>query len=120
VLEIGSRRRSQPAPPNVVFEALVDPDRDPFRLWLELLDDETRPGVLRTEAPHLVVWSSLWLKRPDAQVRFDVLWDESHLGTDLRWTLSVEEPEPDPALLGHLRFRMNKLINANLRFTFGQ
>ena len=39
---------------------------------------------------------------------------------DLRWTLLVEEPLPDPSLLGHLRKRLNELINANLRYTFGQ
>jgi hypothetical protein len=26
----------------------------------------------------------------------------------------------DPSLLGHLRKRINELINANLRYTFGQ
>jgi hypothetical protein len=41
-------------------------------------------------------------------------------GTDLRWTLNVEEPAPADALVGHLRKRLNQLINANLRFTFGQ
>jgi hypothetical protein len=25
---------------------------------------------------------------------------------------------PDPSLLGHLRKRLNELINANLRYTF--
>jgi hypothetical protein len=27
---------------------------------------------------------------------------------------------PDDALIGHLRKRVNQLIDANLRFTFGQ
>jgi hypothetical protein len=72
------------------------------------------------EHPSLVVRSSLWLKRPDARIRFDVLPDDTGQGTDLRWTLLVEEPEPDTPLLGHLRKRVNLLINANLRFTFGQ
>jgi hypothetical protein len=30
------------------------------------------------------------------------------------------EPVPDQALTGHLRKRMNELINANLRYTYGQ
>lgn len=41
-------------------------------------------------------------------------------GTDLRWTLLVDELTPPPAPLGHLRKRFNQLINANLRYTFGQ
>ena len=41
-MEIGSRRRSQPAPPHVVFEAPQESDRVPFRPWLTLLDDEQR------------------------------------------------------------------------------
>jgi hypothetical protein len=41
-------------------------------------------------------------------------------GTNLRWTLYVNEPPPHDALIAHMRKRMNQLINANLRFTFGQ
>jgi hypothetical protein len=120
MIEIGNRRRSQPAPPQILFEALTLPDRDPARPWLDLLDDEQRPRIIEADAPSLVVWSSLWLKRPDATVRFDLTPDGLRQGTDLRWTLWVEPPVPDPALTGHLRKRVNQLINANLRYTFGQ
>jgi hypothetical protein len=34
--------------------------------------------------------------------------------------LHVEEPVPAEVLVGHMRKRLNQLINANLRFTFGQ
>lgn len=118
VIEVGSRRRSQPPPPHIIYEALTNPDRDPSRPWLDLLDDEQRPHVLRGEPPASLVWSSLWVKRPDATVRFDLL--PAYGGTDLRWTLYVDEPVPDQALIGHMRKRMNQLINANLRYTFGQ
>ncbi len=120
VLEAGSRRRNQPAPPHVVCEALLAPDRDPHRPWLELLHDEQRPEVLTLDAPHLLVWSSLWPVRPDARLRFELPWDAAHQGTDLRWTLLVEDQLPEPSSLGHLRRRVNQLINANLRYTFGQ
>ena len=119
MLEAGSRRRNQPAPPHVLFEVLTDPDRDAARPWLLLLDDEQLPQLIDTREPDFVVWSSLWKKRPDARVRFDLVSDGA-AGTDLRWTLLVNEPLPDPSLLGHLRKRLNELINANLRYTFGQ
>jgi len=120
MLEAGSRMRNQPAPPHVLFEALTQPDRDPARPWLELLHDEQRPRLVKTDGPVLVVWSSLWIKRPDAIVRFDLPADHSGYGTDLRWTLLVDEPMPDATLVGHMRKRLNQLINANLRYTFGQ
>jgi hypothetical protein len=118
VVDIGSRKRNQPAPPHVVFEKLTNPQLDPQRLWLSLLDDETRPRILQARKPDLVIWSSLFVKRPDARVRFDL--PRGGEGTDLRWTLSVDEPVPDDALVGHMRKRLNQLINANLRYTFGQ
>ncbi len=119
VIEIGRRRRNQPPPPHVVFEALADPDRDPSRPWLTLLDDEQRPQVLRSDGPSTLTWSSLWIKRPDATVTFDLPAGAGG-GTDLQWTLHVDRPAPDDALVGHMRKRLNELINANLRYTFGQ
>lgn len=120
VLEVGSRRRRQPAPPRIVFDALTRPDRDSVRSWLSLLDDEQPPEVVEADEPGLVVWSSIWNKRPDARVRFDLPAEQGGYGTDLCWTLLVDEPAPDPSTLGHMRKRLNQLINANLRSTFGQ
>jgi hypothetical protein len=119
VLEAGTRRRSQPAPPHVIFEALTDPDRDPARPWLLLLDDEQPPHTPQAAKPYLVMWSSIWRKRPDAMVRFDLPSDGA-AGTNLRWTLLLEEPLSEPSLVAHVRKRLNQLINANLRYTFGQ
>ena len=65
-----------------------------------------------------MVWSSLWVERPDARVQFDL--EGGGGGTDLRWTLYVDPPIPDEAVTRHLRKRMNELINANLRLTYGQ
>ncbi len=117
VLEIGRRRRRQPAPPHVVREALTHPDRDPSRPWLMLLDDEVRPVVL--DGTSDLAWSSLWTRRPDARVEFD-LPRSADGGTDLAWILLVDEPVPDAALTGHLCKRLNQLLNANLRYSFGQ
>jgi hypothetical protein len=110
VLEAGRRQRNQPAPPHVVFEALTDPDRHPTRPWLLLLDDEQSPQLIDAEEPNFLVWSSLWRKRSDARVRFDLASDGA-AGTRLRWTLLVEEPLQDPPLLGHLRKRLNERVD---------
>jgi len=116
VLEVGRRRRNQPAPPAAVFDALAGPARG----WLVLLDDEVEPRVLGADAPHSLSWSSLWTKRPEAIVRFELPHDESGQGTDLGWTLLVGEPAPEATWIGHARKRLNQLINADLRYTFGQ
>jgi len=120
VIEVGRRTENQPAPPWAVFEALVDPHRDPARPWLALLHDEIEPEVLERDEPRLVGWSSLWLRRRDATVRFDVLPGGPKGGTDLRWTLFVEEPAPGPVLAGHLCKRLDQLVNAELRYSLGQ
>lgn len=119
MIEVGSRRRRLPAPPHVVHEALTDPDRDPLRPWLRLLPDEQRPEIVETREPDLVVWSSLWERRPDARIRFELPLDRAGYDTDLRWVLLVDEPAPDASLLGHMRKRINFLVHANLRYTFG-
>jgi hypothetical protein len=118
VIEIGSRRRAQPAPPHVLADSLITPDSDPSRPWLDLLGDEQCPRVVEADPPRLVVWSSLWPKRPEALIRFD-LEPERSGGTHLRWTLLVDT-EPDASRLGHYRHRVNLLINGNLRLTYGQ
>lgn len=120
VIEAGSRRRNQPAPPRILFEALTTPNRDPARRWLRLRRDEVWPEVQETDEPSLVVWSSLWAGRPEALIRFDLALEGAGYGTDLRWTLLVAEPLPDAPLLGHLRKRLDQLINAELRYSFGQ
>jgi hypothetical protein len=120
MVEAGRRQRNQPAPPHAVYEALTQPNRDPDRQWLELLDDELEPTVLESTNPTLVVWSSIWKKRPDARIRFDLPLDASGQGTDLCWTLTVDEPMPDESQLGHFRQRLNELINRDMRLSFGQ
>jgi hypothetical protein len=104
----------------VVFEDLAVLDRSGARPWLHLLDDEVAPVVLASREPGYVVWSSLWPQRPDARVRFDLREGGPGGGTDLRWTLTVDEPTPDESLTGHMRKRINTLIHANLRHTYGQ
>ena len=102
-----------------MFEALTQPHRDPSRPWLELLEDEIEPSIVQADAPNLVIWSTLWPSRPSAQIRFELPADGAG-GTDLRWILEIEAPAPDDLTVGHISKRLNQLINANLRYTFGQ
>ncbi|WP_458317899.1 hypothetical protein [Mycolicibacterium brisbanense] len=120
MVEIGTRQRNLPAPPRVVFEDLVSPRTDGIRSWLHLFDDETAPEVLESREPGYVVWSSLWPRRPDARITFELPQGGTGGGTDLRWTLTVDEPVPPDSLTGHMRKRINTLIHANLRYTYGQ
>jgi hypothetical protein len=87
---------------------------------LILFGDELMPTVIDTEEPAMVVWSSIWAKWPNAHIRFDLPLDDSSYGTDLKWTLVMDEPLPDEAALVAMRKRVNLLINGNLRDTFDQ
>jgi hypothetical protein len=119
-VEAISRKRNQPAPPHVLYEALTQPNRDPSRPWLLLQEGELTPAIVKTEEPNLVVWSSLWSERPEATIRFELPRDDAGQGTDLRWTLELDEPLPDRTRLIEMRKRINLLINGNLRDTFDQ
>ena len=116
--EVATRRKNQPPPPHVVFDDLVNPGRETIRPWLRLLDDETLPRVIESEPPSMVVWTSLWPERPGARIRFDLTNDGA--GTSLRWTLLLDPPRPDDDAVRGLRKRIDRLINFNLRFTYGQ
>ncbi len=119
VIEIGSRARTLPAPPPVVWESLTQPRRPQGRAWLELLPDEVEPEVLRADKPNRVVWSSLWPSRPDDQVHFE-LTPVAAGQTLLRFTLLTPTEPPDQSKTGHLRRRLNHLLFADLRFSYGQ
>ncbi|SNQ49606.1 conserved hypothetical protein [Frankia canadensis] len=101
----------------MVWEALTTPNRDPRRVWLIPHRGEVPPRVIEADRPHLVVWSSLWTNRPGYVIRFDL--EPAGQGTSLRWTLLAPD-EPAPEVVGGLRWRMNELINARLRYSFGQ
>jgi hypothetical protein len=115
---IGTRERRLPPPPLVVWRSLFDPHQSGARPWLDLLDDERPPTIVLVEEPTLIVWSSLWPSRPRDLVRFDLR--ASGVETALRWTLTSPDEPPDASRTGHLRRRMNVLINERLRRSYGQ
>ena len=116
--ELGRRRRAQPAPPRVIWEALIRPGRPGGREWLRLLADEVEPTVRESRAPDLVVWESIWPHRPDDRIVFDIAPDGA--GSMLCWTLLTDAEPPGPTRLNHLRQRLNQIVNADLRRSFGQ
>lgn len=118
MIEIGTRARKLPAPPRVVFESLVRPEREGARPWLRLAADEVAPTVLVADEPRRVVWSSLWPSRPGDRVHFDLAAVGSE--TLLRFTVLTPDEPPDESIAGHLRHRLNHLIFADLRFSYGQ
>jgi hypothetical protein len=117
VLDAASRRRNQPAPPAGIREARTELNRSPSGAWLSLREDQQPPEV-KVDQPDLVIWSSIWASCPDARVRLDLAAEGE--GTALRWTLLVDPPVPEPALLRHMGKGLNQLINADLRYTFVQ
>jgi hypothetical protein len=76
------------------------------------------PRVLAAEEPVLVVWSSLWPGRPDDVIRLELRPEAA--GTALRWTMTTESEPPDDGLTGHLRYRLDHLLWADLRLSYGQ
>jgi hypothetical protein len=119
VIEIGSRARTLPAPPSVVWESLAEPRRPGARSWLELLPDEVEPRVLEAARPYRLVWSSLWPSRPDDQVHLELTAVRGE-ETSLRFTLLTPAEVPDQSKAGHLRRRLNQLLFADLRYSYGQ
>ncbi|SCF13395.1 hypothetical protein GA0070607_5941 [Micromonospora coriariae] len=118
---LGSRRRSQPAPPHIVWRSLRDPYEAGSRPWLELRDDEVAPRVVAGYAPVLLIWSSLWPHRPLDRIRFDLApGPPGSQDCDLRWTLTTDGELPGESTLGYLRHRLNYLINNRLRLSYGQ
>ncbi|WP_328654394.1 hypothetical protein OG598_11525 [Micromonospora sp. NBC_00330] len=120
VHELGSRSRRQPAPAHVLWRSLRYPDEAGSRPWLELRDDEVPPRVVAGYAPTLLVWSSLWPHRPLDRIRFDVTPGLPGGDCTLRWTLTTDGELPSESTLGHLRHRLNYLVNGRLRRSYGQ
>lgn len=70
--------------PRIVVENLMKPNRDRPGV-ADVALREVAPQMIRQEGAEVIIWSSIWSKRPTAQVRFDV--DGGPSGSELRWTL---------------------------------
>lgn len=117
MIEIGSRAGKLPAPPSAVWSSLAEPDQPGARPWLALLPDEVEPRILLADKPSRVVWSSLWPSRPNDEVHFELTAVDGQ--TSLRFTLLTPDELPDESKTGHLRYRMNHLLFADLRSSYG-
>lgn len=102
----------------MVFESLAQPRRSGARPWLELRADEVEPRILLAEPHTRLVWSSLWPGRPDDEIHFELRSDRG--GTRLGFTHLTPAELPSEGEVGHLRFRLNKLLFGDLRLSYGQ
>lgn len=118
MIELAARSKTLPPPPHVLWAALVAPHAPGTRPWLEPHDDETEPAVLDSHEPDLVVWSSLWPDRPDDRIELHITAHRTESRLEFRWL----GPEPAPAeeVVGRRRHRLNELLWADLRHSFGQ
>ncbi|MGN6132508.1 MAG: hypothetical protein ACTHOK_19430 [Nocardioidaceae bacterium] len=92
VIAYGSRARKLPAPPPIVWDSLTSPQKPGARPWLDLLEDD--------------------------QILLELAADETE--TSLRFTLLTPDERPDDSKTGHIRRRINQLLFADLRFSYGQ
>lgn len=118
MIEYGRRTRRLPAPPRVVWADLANPERDGTRSWLALLPDEVEPDVFDLDPPKSLTWSSLWPSRPDDHVSFELA--ELDGETALTFILLSADDPPDDSKTGHIRKRINQLLFAELRYSYGQ
>jgi hypothetical protein len=108
---IASRRKSQAPPPHIVWDELNDAGRP----WLLLRAGEIRPTVIEGSRPDHLTWSSPWIDRPTDRIRFDLVRIPGP-GTMLTWTLTGDECDAETGR--RLRYRINELINRDLRAHF--
>jgi len=72
-----------------------------------------------SHSPHPTCAPTVWPWRADARIRFE-LSGSTHGSTTVCWRLTVDESTPDDETIVRMRKRVNELINAKLRATFGQ
>lgn len=74
--------------------------------------------MLEPDPPTHLTWSSLWPSRPDDKVVLELV--DRGGETALTFVLLSAGDSPDDSKAGHIRKRMNQLLFADLRYTYGQ
>ena len=115
--QLARRSKGQAPPPWVIWEALCDPWRSNDREWFDLRTGELAPRILESRKPDLVVWASIWEDRPELRIRFDIATGGA--GSAVTWTLLGPELLSDDDIKRR-RYRIDQLINGQLRETFDQ
>jgi hypothetical protein len=115
--QLARRSKGQAPPPWVIWEALCDPWRSKDREWFDLRTGELAPRLLDSRKPDLVVWSSIWEDRPELRIRFEIATGGA--GSAVTWALLGPELLSDDEIKRR-RYRIDQLINGQLRETFDQ
>jgi hypothetical protein len=63
-----------------------------------------------------VVWSSIWEDQPHLRIEFEI--EPGGSGSIVTWTLLGPEGQLEAEDLQRCRYRLNQLINGQLRDTF--
>jgi hypothetical protein len=113
---LARRRKKQPPPPWVIWELLHDPYLPEDRPWLEIRAGEQAPTILAAWKPQAVTWSSIWSDHPELTVEFQI--EPCGPGSDVTWTLCGPEGFLDDQDIRRRRYRLDQLINGQLRDTF--
>jgi hypothetical protein len=118
LIALAQRRKTQSPPPWVIWESLADPFHSKDRPWFDLRDGEQSPTILSATKPDAVTWSSIWSGHPELTVEFQI--EPCGPGSAVTWTLFGPEGWLDDEDIRGRRYRLNQLINGELRETFDQ
>ncbi|WP_432509366.1 hypothetical protein [Kineococcus auxinigenes] len=116
VMRAAGRSTLHAPPPHVLFGTLARPGQDSNRAWLRLHPDEQQPQVVAAEEPTSLTWSSLWPELPTARIRLELSGEAG--GGRLTWTLLLQDPLANASEVRRLRYRINQLVNGDLRDRF--
>jgi hypothetical protein len=117
-IALAQRGKTQPPPSWVIWELLCDPFRSDDRPWFDVRDGEQPPTILSSKKHQRVTWSSIWSDHPELTIEFQI--EPRGPGSDVTWTLFGPEGCLDDDDIRRRRYRLNQLINGQLRDTFDQ
>jgi hypothetical protein len=87
-------------------------------LWFVVQAGEVMPRVLSSVKPRTVEWSSIWEDHSDLRIRFEI--EPSGSGSFVTWRLFGRPQQLEPDDVKRRRYRLNQLINGQLRAYFDQ